>query len=103
MSGSSMTRPIAKRMRGLVVVARHERAALADQEVEVGAVARLQHMVDVELPVAALEWRFGRLPTGAALLQLTLAHQELQLALRDVQLDLVAVAHERQRAARRRF
>jgi len=35
-----------------VVVFGHEAAALADQEVQVGALVGLQHMVDVELPVA---------------------------------------------------
>ena len=38
---------------GSVVVARHGRAAAADQEVEVGALVGLQHVVDVELHVAA--------------------------------------------------
>src|SRR3954451_19544222 len=41
-----------------VVVARNERTPPADQEIEVGAAVGLQHMVDVELPIAAGErWR----------------------------------------------
>ena len=68
----------------LMVVPRHERAALADQEIEVGAIACLQHMVDVKLLVAALERRLGRLPARAARGEFALAHQELKLALRHV-------------------
>src|SRR5205085_1516067 len=85
--------------RYLLVVARDERAAFADQKVEIGAVACLQHLVDVKLPVAALERRLRRLPARTARGELALAHQELKLALRHVELDLVAVAHERERAA----
>jgi hypothetical protein len=36
-----------------VIVAGHERAALADEEVEIGAAVGLEDVVDVELPVAA--------------------------------------------------
>src|SRR5437764_14158711 len=86
-----------------VIVARDEGAALADEKVEIGAVARLQHVIDVELPVTALERGLGRLPARAARGELAVAYYELQLALRHVELDLVAVAHERQRAAGGRF
>src|SRR5918992_810158 len=45
-----------------VVVAWHEGAAFADEEVEVGALVRLQHVVEVQLPVATLERRGRWLP-----------------------------------------
>src|SRR5438874_11229810 len=104
-SGSSNhSRAVTVRMAvSLVVVARDEGAALADEKVEIGAVARLQHVIDVELPVTALERGLGRLPARAARGELAVAYYELQLALRHVELDLVAVAHERQRAAGGRF
>src|SRR6185369_703277 len=82
-----------------VVVARHECAALADEEVEVGTLVRLQDVVMVKAPVAALERGLGCLPPGAPLLQLTLADEQLQAALGDVELDLVAVLDQRERAA----
>src|SRR6478735_202057 len=37
---------------GSVVVARHECAAFAHQEIQVHAFVGLQHMIDIELPVA---------------------------------------------------
>src|SRR5688572_33480365 len=46
----------------LMIIARHEGAALADQEVEIRALVGLEHMIEVELPVAAIERRLGRLP-----------------------------------------
>src|SRR5688572_33329643 len=45
-----------------VVVARDEGAALADEEIEVGALVRLQHVVEIQLPVAAIQRRGRRLP-----------------------------------------
>src|SRR5467141_266456 len=87
----------------LVVVARHEGAALAGEEVEVRAFVRLQHVIEVQAPVAALEGRLRRLPFFPTGRKLLLRDEQLQPALRDVELDLVAVFDERERAARRRF
>src|SRR5260370_659566 len=42
----------------------HLRAALADEEVEIGALMRLHDMVDVELGVAAVVVALRRLPSG---------------------------------------
>ena len=50
-----------------MVVPWNEVARAADEEVQVRALVGLQHMVDVELPVAAGERRLRRLPLGAAL------------------------------------
>jgi len=46
-----------------VVVAGDEGAALADEKIEVGPFARLQHVVEVQLPVAAIERRRRALST----------------------------------------
>src|SRR5712691_11367318 len=85
----------------LVVVARHEGAALAHEKVEIRAFVRLQHVIEVQAPVAARERRLGLLPLPAPLRELILRYEELQPALRDVELDLVAVLDEREGAARR--
>src|ERR1043165_1733412 len=45
-----------------VVVTGHERAALADEEVEVGALVGLQHVVEVQAPVAAWQRWLGLPP-----------------------------------------
>src|SRR5947209_9051902 len=73
----------------LVVVARHEGAALAHEKVEVRALVRLQHVIEVQAPVAARERRFGLLPFPAPLRELVLRHQEVEPSLRDVELDFV--------------
>src|SRR5207244_12973588 len=77
-----------------VVITRHERAALADQEIQIRAFVRLQHVVEVKAPVAALERRFGRLPFFPALGELLVGYVEVQAALRHVELDGVAVLHQ---------
>src|SRR2546426_11223170 len=71
----------------LVVVARHEGAALAHEKVEVRALVRLQHMIEVQAPVAALKRRLGLFPFSAPLRELILRHQEVEPALRDIELD----------------
>src|SRR5882762_10674446 len=78
----------------LVVVARHEGAALAGEEVEVRAFVRLQHVIEIQAPVAARERRLGRFPFPAPLRELLLRNEELEPALRDVELDFVAVLDE---------
>src|SRR2546426_9692325 len=77
--------------RPLVVVARHEVAAFPHEEVELRALVRLQHVIEIQAPVAARERRLGLLPFPAPLRELVLRHQELEPSLRDVELDLVAV------------
>src|SRR3954451_1591653 len=86
-----------------VIVARHERTALADEEVEIRALVRLQDVVVVEAPVAALERGLGRAPPGTPLVQLTLVDEQFQPALGDIELDLVAVLDQREHAARSRL
>src|SRR5712691_5853355 len=85
----------------LVVVARHEVAALSREEIEVRAFVRLQHVIEIQAPVAARERRLGLFPFPAPLRELIVRYEQLQPALRDVELDFVAVLDERERAARR--
>src|SRR5690606_8355596 len=68
---------------------RHPGAAAADQEIEIGALVGLQHMVDIEALVAALEIRLRRLPGGLALGQLRVRHIDVQPPPGDVELDRV--------------
>src|SRR5712691_13263986 len=75
----------------LVVVARHEVAAFPHEEVEIRALVRLQHVIEIQAPVAAFARRFGLLPFPAPLRELVVRYKQLQPALRDVELDLVAV------------
>src|SRR5215218_6207762 len=74
---------------------RHRRAGL--QEVEVAALVGLRDVLQVQRAVAAAVLRGRLLPVGAALLQLLVGHLELETAPRDVQLDQVAGADQRQR------
>src|SRR5207245_7237824 len=83
----------------LVVVARHEVAASPHEEVEIRALVRLQHVIEIQAPVAAFKRRYGLLPFPAPLCELFVRYEQLQPALRDVELDLVAVLDERERAA----
>src|SRR5439155_14229661 len=82
-----------------VVITRDEGAALADQEVEVGAVVGLQHVVEVKAPVAARERRRGFLPRFLSARELPRWNLQRQFSLRDVELDLVAVFNQSERAA----
>src|SRR5258708_31809932 len=84
----------------LVVVPRHEVAAFPNEEIEVRALVRLQHVIEIKTPVAARERRLGLLPFPAPLPRLLLWHEQLQTPLGDVQLDEIAVFHQRERAAR---
>src|SRR4026207_577444 len=86
-----------------VIVARHERAAFPDEEVEIRALMGLEDVVEVKLPVSAIERRRRWLPLRLPVLKFRIGNEELQLALRDVELDAVAVLHQRQRAAGRRL
>src|SRR4030095_12391146 len=69
------------------------------EEVEVATFVRLGHVLQVERPEPARVMRLRWRPRLAALGELFVAHLERELPPRDVELDLVAVAHERERAA----
>src|SRR4029077_15266398 len=71
----------------LVVVARHEVAALSREEVEVRAFVRLQHVIEIQARVAARGRRVGLFPFPAPLRELIVRYEQLQPALRDVELD----------------
>src|SRR3989475_7842477 len=75
----------------LVVVARHEVAALSHEKIEIRALIRLQHVIEVQAPVAALQGGLGFFPFSAPLRELVLRHQELEPSLRDIELDFVAI------------
>src|SRR5207245_1191033 len=64
---------------------------------------RLEHVVEEEATVAAGEPRRPWLPRRSSPRELLTAHAERELPLRHVELDLVAVADERQRPADRRL
>src|SRR5215217_7242433 len=64
--------------KGSMVVAGHGGAALADEEVEIGALVRLQHVLDVELHVAAIRVRGRRRPSGAAAGELGILDMKMQ-------------------------
>src|SRR6476659_4834479 len=91
------------RAQPLVVVPWNERTALADEEVEVGALVGLLYVVEIKAPIAALERRLGRLPFRLSLLQFGVGNEELDLPFRDIELDHVAVLHQREHAAGGRF
>src|SRR5206468_9914361 len=59
----------------LVVVARHEGAALAHEKVEIRALVRLQHVIEIQAPVAARRRRFGLLPLPAPLRELVVRYE----------------------------
>src|SRR2546425_8682711 len=61
----------------LVVVPRHEAAAFPHEEVEVRALVRLQHVIEIQAPVAALKRRLGLLPFPAPLRELLPRHEQL--------------------------
>src|SRR2546425_11713657 len=61
----------------LVVVPRHEVAAFPHEEVEIRALVRLQHVIEIQAPVAALERRLGLLPFPAPLRELLPRHEQL--------------------------
>src|SRR5882762_10106999 len=82
----------------LVVVPRHGVAPFPHWEVEIRALVRLQNVIEIQAPVAARERRLGLSPFPAPLRQLLLRYEELEPALRDVELDDVAVLDEGERA-----
>src|SRR5450830_1868482 len=76
---------------GSMVVAREGGFAPTNEEVQIGTLIGLQHVVDVELPVArGHRWR-GRLPVGQAARQLLVRHMQVDFALGHIELDDVTV------------
>src|SRR5438445_5119320 len=73
------------------------------QEVEVRPLVRLEHVVEEEAAVAARKPGWPWLPRRSAPRELLVTHAERELPLRHLELDLVAVADERQRPADRRL
>src|SRR5215472_18422049 len=69
------------------------------EEIEIAAFIGLLDVTRKHPAVAALEARGGLLPLGAAPGELRLAHIEVDAARGDVERDLVAVPHQRQRSA----
>src|SRR5206468_10753543 len=59
----------------LVVVPRHEAAAFPHEEVEVRALVRLQHVIEIQAPVAARERWLGLLPFPAPLRELVVRYK----------------------------
>src|SRR6516165_906203 len=59
-------------------LSRHGSAALADEEVEIGALMRLHDMLDIEPGIAAVVTRGRRFPGLAALRQFSVAHIEME-------------------------
>src|SRR4051794_21236596 len=100
-SSSTWNWPSLPRTCSSVVVTRYEGSALADEEIKVSALVGLLHMVEIEAPVAALEWWFGLLPILFSTGKFFVRDQQLDLSLRRIQLDHVAVLDQRKHAARR--
>ena len=73
------------------------------QKIKIAAFVRLRDALREERAVAALVNDFWLLPGGAALGELGVADFEFKLARGDIELDHVAVAHEGERAADKRF
>src|SRR5258706_1937497 len=73
------------------------------QEVEVAAVLGLEHVVHVELGVAARRHAHRRAPRGASLLQLFRRHDEIDRAALHRDADAIAIAHQCERADVRGF
>src|SRR6478752_2800399 len=69
------------------------------QEIEVAAFIGLLDVPGEHPAIATLVTRLRRLPCGATLCELGLRYIEIDGAGIDIQRDLVAVAHQRQRSA----
>src|SRR5260370_41899586 len=81
-------------------LARHGRAAAADQEVEIDALIRLHDMIDIKLGVAADMGRLESLPFPAPALALARGDVEMEPPFLDVDLDHVAILDQAERPAR---
>src|SRR5687768_7403469 len=86
-------------MAGLLVNLGIRRDATAVQEVEVTAFVGLRNVLTEKRAIAAREACGRRFPLGLPLRELCIAYLELELPCSDVELDEIAVLHERERAA----
>src|SRR3954468_1465893 len=75
----------------------------AFEEVEVAAAIGLRDVQRIEMPEAARVLRFGPFPLGAPARQLRIVDAQRETARGNVELDDVAVAHEREGAPDERF
>src|SRR5260221_8679402 len=66
------------------------------QEVEIAALLGLEHVVHVQLGVAARRHAHRRAPRGSSLLQLIRGHQQIDRATLYRDADAIAVAHQRE-------
>src|SRR5260221_4795314 len=66
------------------------------QEVEIAAVLGLEHVIHVQLGVAARRHAHRRAPRGSSLLQLIRVHQQIDRATLYRDADAIAVAHQRE-------
>src|SRR5215472_2924288 len=71
----------------------------AFEESEIAALIRLRDVTLIERAVTTLVTWLGLLPRGAAALELRFRNLELQFSSLDVELDQVAVLHERKRSS----
>src|SRR5262249_11306530 len=69
------------------------------EEIEVASLIGLLDVLGEHPAIAALEAALGLLPGGAAFCQFRLIHIEIDGARGDIERDLVAILHQRQRAA----
>ena len=84
---------------GLVRLSGHDGPGLTLQEVEIDSQMGLLHVVDIHLHVAARVVRRRWRPGGTASGQLLIGDVQVQPAASHVELDHVAVLHQRQGAA----
>src|ERR1700689_935683 len=83
----------------LMRIARNSGIAPPDQEVEVTAAVRLQHVVDVQALVAAGSCAALRLPRIETTFELCILHEQVQSSRRNVEGDAVAVSYECKRTS----
>ena len=86
-----------------MTLARHFRAPASDQKIEVGALMRLQDMLDIELLIAPSCLRRWRRPGRSAPVQDIFGDEKIELPCFHIQFDLVTILDQRQIAARRRL
>lgn len=73
------------------------------EESEVAAFVGLGDLLDVELPIAALDLGFGGFPFRPAVLQFFVADVEMKFSACNVEFNYVAVAHESEWSAHSRL
>src|SRR6478609_6130731 len=77
-------------------------AAATNQKVEIGALVRLHHALDIEALISAGHLRLRRRPSRPSARKFTVIYVEMQPAALDVEFDPVTFFDKRQRAADRR-